>query len=65
MFSDGVVEASDAEGNQFGEERLAHLTREFFGTTAHSLRSGVMQAVSAHCHGKFQDDATLIVLRRH
>jgi sigma-B regulation protein RsbU (phosphoserine phosphatase) len=64
MFSDGVVEASDADGNQFGEERLVHLTREFVDTTAHSLRSGVMQAVSAHCHGQFQDDATLIVLRR-
>jgi phosphoserine phosphatase RsbU/P len=64
MFSDGVVEASDADGNQFGEERLVQVTREFGDSTAHSVRSGVMQAVSAHCQGNFQDDATLIVLRR-
>ena len=64
MFSDGVVEASDALGNQFGEERLVQITRESRDSTAHSLRSGVMQAVSAHSNGQFQDDATLIVLRR-
>ena len=64
MFSDGVVEASDADGNQFGEERLAQLTRDSGTGTAHSLRSELLQAVSVHCHGQFQDDATLIVLRR-
>jgi sigma-B regulation protein RsbU (phosphoserine phosphatase) len=64
MFSDGVVEASDPEGNQFGEEQLVQVTREFSSPNAHSLRNALMQAVSAHCHGQFLDDATLIVLHR-
>jgi len=66
LFTDGVVEACDEQEQPFGEERLLQLTRELAknGASAHSIQGALLQAVSRHCGGKFQDDATLIVLQR-
>jgi phosphoserine phosphatase RsbU/P len=64
LFTDGVVEACDEREKAFGEERLSELARKLAHRNAFSLRGTLLQAVSNHCGGKFQDDATLIVLRR-
>jgi len=64
LFTDGVVEACDGQEKPFGEERLLQLTRERAKNSAHSIQGALLQAVSRHCGGKFQDDATLIVLQR-
>ncbi len=60
------MEACDEQEQPFGEERLLQLTRELAenGASAHSIQGALLQAVSRHCGGKFQDDATLIVLQR-
>jgi sigma-B regulation protein RsbU (phosphoserine phosphatase) len=64
IFSDGVVEACDGDGNQFGEDRLVNVAREAGNSKSHYLRGAVLEAVSVHCDAQFADDATLIVLRR-
>ncbi len=64
LFTDGVVEACNEQEKPFGEERLMQLTRELANNCAHSIQGALLQAVSRHCGGKFQDDATLIVLQR-
>jgi phosphoserine phosphatase RsbU/P len=63
LFTDGLVEASDTKDEPFGEECLTAIARENREAGADDLKALLMQAASAHCAGKFQDDASLIVLR--
>ena len=63
LFTDGVVEACDQQNELFGEQKLVQVAQEFAHQTAAELQSTLLQAASDHCGGKFQDDATLIVLK--
>ena len=62
MFTDGLVEACIDKDNALGEERLVS-ARENRGTGAEQLKTLLMRAASEHCGARFQDDATMIVLR--
>jgi len=64
LFTDGIVEACNQQEEAFGEERLVQFTRELMNATAYSIQAALSQAISNHCGGQFQDDATLIVLQR-
>jgi len=63
LFTDGVVEACDHQNELFGERKLMQTAQEFAHQKASELRNTLLQAASDHCGGKFQDDATLIVLQ--
>jgi len=63
MFTDGLVEACDQSGEPFGEGRLGRVARENSDKNAAQLMDAVTQAASDYCGGKFQDDASMIVLR--
>jgi sigma-B regulation protein RsbU (phosphoserine phosphatase) len=63
LFTDGVVEACDENEDPFGEQRLLQFTREMHGCSAATRLELLSIAVSKHCGGKFQDDATMIVLQ--
>jgi serine phosphatase RsbU (regulator of sigma subunit) len=63
MFTDGLVEACNPEDEQFGEDRLISIARENRGAGAEGMKTLLMQAASEHCSGRFQDDASMIVLR--
>jgi sigma-B regulation protein RsbU (phosphoserine phosphatase) len=65
FFTDGIVEACNQQEDAFGEERLLQLTRGLANDSAQSIQNSLLQAVSHHCCGQFQDDATLIVLQRN
>lgn len=65
LFTDGIVEACNQQEEAFGEERLLQLTRGLANDSAQSIQNSLLQAVSHHCCGQFQDDATLIVLQRN
>lgn len=65
LFTDGVVEACNAQEEPFGEERLVQLTRQLKNESAQTIQNALLQAVSHHCGGPLQDDATLIVLQRN
>jgi serine phosphatase RsbU (regulator of sigma subunit) len=63
FFTDGVTEARNAEGEQFGEERLAAaLARVGDGPLAEAIRV-ILEEVSFFSKEQ-SDDMTLVVLRR-
>jgi phosphoserine phosphatase RsbU/P len=62
LFTDGVTEAEDAHGDEFGEDRVVQSLQESAGRSAEDVRRKLMDAVTAYCRGQFRDDATVVVL---
>lgn len=62
LFTDGVTEARNAAGDEFGEQRLQQCLRLYVGNNAAELRTLILDEVTAFCAGNFDDDATLMVL---
>ena len=61
LFTDGVTEARDASGEEFGEHRLQGCLRSYRGTNAAELRTRILNEVAEFCADDFDDDATLMV----
>jgi serine phosphatase RsbU (regulator of sigma subunit) len=62
-FTDGVTEALDASGDEFGEERLKDLLRSVRGATAADVASHLAAAMTAWIGGAEQhDDLTFVVV---
>jgi serine phosphatase RsbU (regulator of sigma subunit) len=64
FYSDGITEARDDDGREFGIDRLVDLTERHAGAglpAAETLRR-LSHAVLEHQNGYFQDDATLLLL---
>ena len=62
LFSDGISEAENRRGVQFGEDRLFDLLARHRGLDATRLRKKIMAEVAEFTGGALQDDATLVVL---
>jgi sigma-B regulation protein RsbU (phosphoserine phosphatase) len=62
MFTDGLTEATDAGGEEFGEKRLLDLILKNRRRGASELQQSIMAAVKEFCGDEFHDDAALIVL---
>ena len=62
LFTDGISEAADSNGREFGEERLIALLRENPAASAADLRDAIMQDVTLFCREDFADDATLLTV---
>jgi sigma-B regulation protein RsbU (phosphoserine phosphatase) len=62
LFTDGITEARNPDGDEFGEERLNSLLIANRELGAVELQRIVMSTVTEFSGGDFQDDATLIVL---
>ena len=62
LFTDGLTEARNAAGEEFGESRLQQAVVEHRGCSAPALHARVVEAVSVFTGGPLQDDATLIVV---
>jgi serine phosphatase RsbU (regulator of sigma subunit) len=62
LFTDGISEAMNEVGEEFGEERLLALLTQDRAGGAGPLHNRIMAEVTAFCSGTFQDDATLLVL---
>ncbi len=64
FFSDGIVDAINAEDEMFGEERLSQLLESQHQPTAQSSVDTILQAVSDFQAGTAHfDDETIVVLR--
>jgi phosphoserine phosphatase RsbU/P len=63
MFSDGVVEAFNAQGQEFGDARLLDLVRAQAGASAATLVDAIAGAVQQHSGPALSDDLTLVVAR--
>ena len=62
LFTDGVTEACNLEGEEFGESRLLRLLEDHRTLSADALQAKILAAVAEFSGGRWQDDATLLVL---
>ena len=62
MFTDGISEAVDGEGVEFGEKRMAELSRGARQLSAEALRRRLLERVTEFCAGRFEDDVTVLVV---
>ncbi len=62
LFTDGITEAEDAQGDEFGVERVAAFGKVHAASSASELNEQLLAQVSDFCGAQFQDDATLVVL---
>jgi sigma-B regulation protein RsbU (phosphoserine phosphatase) len=63
MYTDGVSEAANAGGEEFGEKRLVDTVRALAGRCAPSMLDGIVAAVEQFSGGIQADDLTLVVAR--
>jgi phosphoserine phosphatase RsbU/P len=64
FFSDGIVDAVNADGEMFGDERLKQLLESQRQPTARSTVDSILQAVTDFQAGTAHfDDETIVVLR--
>lgn len=67
LYSDGLVEASNIDGDFFGDERLAEAFARAAstGTTARSIRNTITSSLRAFVrNAEPADDVTIVVVRR-
>ena len=65
IYSDGVSEATDPEENEFGEERLMELIKEYRRQSPEELIKTIISKVEEFASGApAADDFTLVVARR-
>jgi serine phosphatase RsbU (regulator of sigma subunit) len=66
VFSDGVTETWNPEGDEFGERGLMELAQRGRGLDAASLQDEILRELDKFAQGaKATDDRTLIVLKRY
>ena len=63
LFTDGLVEACNADEESFGEHNLIRIARENPTSSAEELMGLLIRAAWQHGGEHFQDDASLIVLK--
>jgi len=65
LYSDGVVDAQNADGEEFGDERLLTTVRAAFHEASEAIVERVIDAIDRFAGATPQfDDITLLVLRR-
>jgi len=62
LFTDGVTEACNPAGEEFGEARLLCLLEDHRTLSANELQAKIIAVVAEFSGGRWQDDATLLVL---
>ena len=65
LYTDGITEAQNAEGDLFEEGRLERELRGDPAGDAASIQRRIIAATGEFCGGEWQDDATLVVLLTH
>ena len=64
FYTDCLIEATDPQGEMFGEERTAEVAATLMGREAQEVLDGLREAVESHSRGEaVDDDMTLVVLR--
>ena len=64
FYTDGIVDALDPDGNEFGTERLAKIFLENCNAKAVDIANSVIREASTHCRCESNfDDQTVIAMR--
>jgi sigma-B regulation protein RsbU (phosphoserine phosphatase) len=65
IYSDGVTESLNEEGEEFGEARLIEIVQKNRGRTAAGLRDRIDEALAKFVgKAKTVDDLTLVIVKR-
>lgn len=65
VYSDGVTESLDEQGEEFGEARLIEIVQKNRGRTAAGLRDRIDEALAKFVgKAKSVDDLTLVIVKR-
>ena len=65
LFTDGISEAFDPKGEEFGDEQVAEHVRAHAGSADDTLVGGLVERVLAHCSpGRPTDDMTVTLIAR-
>ena len=62
FYTDGITEARNPEGDEYGEERLAEAAIAARALPVEAMKDALLADVTEFSRGKFDDDATLIVV---
>ena len=62
LFTDGLTEALDLSGEQFGEQRLEQLLCNYRHESVEDLKEIIFDVVGEFCGHTFRDDAALMVI---
>ncbi len=62
LFTDGITEAENSQGQEFGMERVAAFAKANAARPATKMNQELLAQVTEFCGAQFQDDATLLVL---
>lgn len=65
LFTDGITECANAQGLEFGEDKLLGLVSQNVNLSADELKDLILQSANSHSSGLLTDDATLIVAAVH
>ncbi|MEO0471493.1 MAG: SpoIIE family protein phosphatase, partial [Bacteroidota bacterium] len=63
LYTDGIMEARNAEGEEFGYDRFQKLIEDNKRSGAAELASLIVESVKSFTHTDIQDDYTLLVIR--
>jgi sigma-B regulation protein RsbU (phosphoserine phosphatase) len=64
LYSDGIIEAANAQNEEFGMDRLSEIVARAGNLSADALRGQILEAVRTFSQGELADDRTLLILRR-
>ncbi|MGA7624814.1 MAG: PP2C family protein-serine/threonine phosphatase [Candidatus Acidiferrales bacterium] len=62
LYTDGLTEATNSHGQEFGERGLAELGSRNLEVNAGELLATIKKEVASFCNGNFHDDFTLVVV---
>lgn len=62
LYTDGLTEATNSHGQEFGERGLAELGSRNLEVNAGELLATTKKEVASFCNGNFHDDFTLVVV---
>jgi serine phosphatase RsbU (regulator of sigma subunit) len=61
LYTDGISEAADASGAEFGPDQLVEALLSTHALNPKEQHASVLQQARAHANGNFSDDATLVL----
>jgi sigma-B regulation protein RsbU (phosphoserine phosphatase) len=65
LYTDGVIEASNADGLEFGEDRTGRLVAGCSGRSARAIVDALVEATRRHIQREhYDDDFTVVVVKR-
>jgi len=62
LYTDGLTEALNSKGQEFGEVNLTAIGSQNIRLSAAQMLAMLKREVNRHCGGCFQDDLTLVVV---